>query len=149
MEGATLIYLVRHTEKETGDNPRLTEVGIQRAKDLSDFLKEKKVTGIYSTDYLRTQQTARLTAKMANRGVGSYNPSNLGELADKIKTHTGTILVVGHSNTTPKLVEMLGGNPGEPIGEAWEYDRLYELKLQKGVLVSSEILRYGVACQGE
>ena len=34
-------------------------------------------------------------------------------------------LVVGHSNTTPPLVELFGGDAGPPIDEASEYDRLY------------------------
>lgn len=35
--------------------------------------------------------------------------------------------MVGHSNTTPELVSILGGEPGPPIDEASEYDRLYVL----------------------
>lgn len=141
----TTIYLVRHAEKAKGKNPELTEAGKQRAEDLAAFFKGKTVTEIFSTDYRRTQQTAAPTAKQANRGVGSYSPNNLEEIAERVRKNKGIILIVGHSNTTPELAKILGGDPGEPIVEAWEYDRLYELKLRKGKLISSEILRYGEA----
>ena len=142
----TTIFLVRHAEKETGQNPPLTEAGNQRANDLADRLKEDNITEIFSTDYRRTQLTAQPTAVQFNRGVGSYNPKNLKNFAKKLKNRAnGNILVVGHSNTTPELVELLGGEPGTPIVEAWEYDRLYKLILKKGKLVSSELLRYGVS----
>ena len=40
--------------------------------------------------------------------------------------------MVGHSNTTPALVEALGGDPGSPI-ESLEYDRLYMVTFEGGV----------------
>jgi broad specificity phosphatase PhoE len=141
----TTIYLVRHAEKATGKNPSLTEAGQQRSKDLAAFFKTKNVTEIFSTDYRRTQQTAAPTAKQASRGVGSYSHKKLEEIAEQVKKKKGVILIVGHSNTTPELAKILGGDPGEPIVEAWEYDRLYELKFKKGKFISSEILRYGEA----
>lgn len=139
----TTIYLVRHAEKATGKNPELTEAGQQRAEDLAAFFKGKNVTEVFSTDYRRTQQTAAPTAKQASRGVGSYSHKKLEEIAEQVRKKKGTILIVGHSNTTPELAGILGADPGEPIVEKWEYDRLYELKLRKGKLISSEILRYG------
>ncbi|MFT4759943.1 MAG: putative phosphoglycerate mutase [Paraglaciecola sp.] len=143
----TVIYLVRHAEKETGKNPVLTEAGKQRAEDLAAFFKKKNVTEIFSTDYRRTQQTAAPTARQANRGVGSYRHKKLEEIAGQVRKNKGVILIVGHSNTTPELAKIFGGDPGEPIVEAWEYDRLYKLKLKKGKLLSSEILRYGAECK--
>lgn len=142
-EVTTTIYLVRHAEKATGENPELTEAGEQRAKDLADFLKDKNINEVFSTDYRRTQQTTAPTAKQFSRGIGSYSPNNLEEFAQKLKKHQDKILVVGHSNTTPELVKILGGDPGEPIVEAWEYDRIYVLKFEKDKLISSELLRFG------
>ena len=51
--------------------------------------------------------------------------------------------MVGHSNTTPQLAELLGADPGEPIVEANEYDRLYVIQRKDGVTVSDEIRRFG------
>jgi hypothetical protein len=51
--------------------------------------------------------------------------------------------VVGHSNTTPAAVELLGGEPGAEIDEADEYDRLYILTIATSGEVSTVVLRYG------
>jgi len=51
-------------------------------------------------------------------------------MAAKLKATPGRHLVVGHSNTTPQLTELLGGDGGEPIVEATEYDRLYVVKME-------------------
>jgi len=144
-DAQTIIYLVRHAEKDTGSNPPLTTEGQARAEALAEFLDGKGITEIFSTDYLRTQQTAAPVAQKFNRGVGSYHPNQLKDLANRIRKNKGTILVVGHSNTTPELAEIFGADPGEPIAETWEYDRIYELKLNKGKLESGKILRFGEA----
>lgn len=143
----TTIYLVRHAEKDKGSNPPLTAEGQARAEALAEFLSDKNIKEIFSTDYIRTQQTAAPTAKKNTIDVGSYSPRELADFAQLIQKSKGTILVVGHSNTTPELAEILGADPGEPIVEAWEYDRLYELKFRKGKLVEDNILRFGVISQ--
>ena len=51
--------------------------------------------------------------------------------------------VVGHSNTTPALTELLGGDPGGPIEEKNEYDRLYIVSMSAEGRVSSTLLRFG------
>ena len=56
----------------------------------------------------------------------------------------GSHLVVGHSNTVPELVALLGGDGGPPIDEAGEYDRLYVVTLTANGRVRSELRRYGV-----
>lgn len=38
----------------------------------------------------------------------------------------GVLVIAGHSNTVPLIVETLSGNPVAAIDE-WEYDRLYLL----------------------
>jgi len=58
----------------------------------------------------------------------------------------GRHLVLGHSNTTPQLVEALGGEPGAPI-EEMEYDRLYIVTLMDG-RTSTVLLRFGSPYEG-
>jgi hypothetical protein len=53
----------------------------------------------------------------------------------------GRHFVVGHSDTTPALVEALGGDAGAPIADP-EYDRLYVLTLE-GAGASTVLLRFG------
>jgi hypothetical protein len=52
--------------------------------------------------------------------------------------------VVGHSDTTPELVGLLGGDPGAPIDEPTEYDRLYVVTLGPDGTVTTVLLRYGL-----
>lgn len=140
------IYLVRHAEKQTGDNPALTDAGQTRANTLADLLSDKGLTEIYSTDYKRTLQTAAPIAERTRLEVKLYDASDLEAFAEVLKAKQGVILVVGHSNTTPPLAAALGGAPGTPIDESTEYDRLYVIDLT-GVEPVSRIERFGVRYQ--
>jgi len=53
-----------------------------------------------------------------------YDPKNLPKLVEQLKGKRGRHLVVGHSDTTPAMVELLGGDPGSKINDESEYDRL-------------------------
>lgn len=140
-------YLVRHAEKTTDKlDPGLTEAGKARANALAERLQGVNITAIYSSDYTRTRDTAEPTAQSQNQDIEIelYLPGALSEFAEKLKQETGQILVVGHSNTTGELSELLGGPKGEPIVEATEYDRLYILE-RTGETVTGRIERYGNA----
>jgi len=106
-----MIYLVRHAEKaSSSSDPLLTDCGEQRAKHLSNYLKDKNITKIYSTDFKRTQATAQPTAQQLELSVKLYNPTRLRSLAKLLKKQKQNILVVGHSNTTGKLAGILSNN---------------------------------------
>jgi len=135
--------LVRHAEKtKDKKDPALTKAGSQRAKDLVAALKDVPLTKIYSSDYKRTRNTAAPISAITGLDVVIYNPRDLRGFSKNLLMETGHILVVGHSNTTPQLSELLGGEAGTPIIEATEYDRLYILK-RHGVDIASSINRYG------
>ncbi len=51
------VYLVRHAEKEAGEDPLLTADGNTRAGDLARVLKDRQIARIYVTEYKRTQHT--------------------------------------------------------------------------------------------
>lgn len=143
-----VIYLVRHAEKQLADpankDPDLTEQGQQRAAQLARILRDSGIKSIYSTDYRRTRQTAAPLAEKLQLPVTNYDPADLSALADRLRESSDNTLVVGHSNTTPQLVELLGGDSVSAIDEAREYDRLYILVLRGGK-VTSLLQRYG-AC---
>ena len=135
-------YLVRHAEKElTGDDPVLSAAGYARAEALAAVLSGIKFDGIYSTDTRRTRDTAAPTLAATNLTLQLYNGRALKEFAQELLTLHGNYLIVGHSNTTPQLVEALGGEGGDPIVEADEYDRLYVLTRSSGVMIT-EVRRY-------
>jgi len=150
-----VVYLVRHAEKVTDGgamvvedpkDPPLTVAGEARAAALAELLKEVGITQVWSTDYIRTRETAAPLAKALGLEVMLYNPSDLQGFAETLKARQNeTALVVGHSNTTPALVEALGGDGGMPIDEKAEYDRLYVVSLPSG---ASELMRYGALYTG-
>jgi hypothetical protein len=60
---------------------------------------------------------------------------DLEALATKLRAAEGRILVVGHSNTTPRLVGLIGGEHGTDIAVD-EYDRLYIVVTGSGAPVT-------------
>ena len=108
----TIIYLVRHAEKETGKDPVLNEKGMQRSGDLMRLMLDKHVSRIYVTQYRRTQITADSLSKRMRIDTVHYTADTTGnDLVSKInekKDWGKTILVVGHSNTIPALIRKLG-----------------------------------------
>jgi phosphohistidine phosphatase SixA len=140
-----VVFLVRHAEKQTtGEDPALTEAGRQRAEALARVLTDAGVRAVYSTDFARTRDTAVPTATRVGAGIRIYDAAALEMLARDLKRPGARSLVVGHSNTTPELVGLLGGEPGPPIDEASEYDRLYVVMIGVDGAVSTVLLRYGL-----
>ena len=139
----TRLFLVRHAEKETGPDPALTPAGEARAAALAERLAAEGVTEIWSTDTRRTQSTARPLATARGLAVQVYDPGALPSFANQLGDTPGVKLVVGHSNTTDALAALIGADPGPPIDEATEFDRLYVITITDGYQVSSQIERYG------
>ena len=109
----TTYYLIRHAEKDRSDpnnsDPNLTEEGIQRAKNWATFFKNVDLDKIYSTDYNRTLQTVVFVAEQKGITVQSYDPSSLYSDDFEQTTKGETVLIVGHSNTTPQFVNAIIG----------------------------------------
>lgn len=125
----TTIYLVRHAEKITNSDtkdPELTAIGKFRAQNIAKQLSQVGITEIYSTQFKRTLQTAKPLANFLNFEIKDYDPSKLVEFAKQVQTMQGHILIVGHSNTTPKLTSLLSGQKIKLIAED-EYDNLYQV----------------------
>ncbi|MHC4996538.1 MAG: phosphoglycerate mutase family protein [Planctomycetota bacterium] len=138
-----VIFLVRHAEKQIGpEDPALSRGGRKRAEVLARLLQDAGIDSIYSTDFKRTRDTAAPLAMRLGLEVTIYDPAKLGDLAASIKQRGGRCLVVGHSNTTPELVDLLGGEPGAAIDEESEYDRLYVITIAPDGTVVTVLLRY-------
>lgn len=130
----TLVLVVRHAEKLVAaadaapvEDPPLTAAGEARAAALADALADARVAAIYSTPFRRTRATAAPLAARAGVEIISYAPDTPAiELAGRVlREHRGrTVLVVGHSNTVPDIVEAFSGTRVEAIEDAM-YGRLY------------------------
>lgn len=143
-DSTVIVYLVRHAEKaDDGTNdPPLTIAGQIRGQTLARLLKDADVQTVFSTDLKRTRETGRPLADTRDLELEFYDPSDLQSFAETVRSMPGTHLVVGHSNTTPVLVDLLGGDPEGTIDEM-EYDRLYMLVFESGRPAVSVLLRYG------
>ena len=72
-------------------------------------------------------------------------PTTRGHALPTHRFHQGgRHLGVGHSNTTPRLVELLGGKPNSVINEG-EFDRLYIVTIERDGAASSVMMHYGKA----
>lgn len=104
----TSYFFIRHAEKNRSDatnkNPNLTEQGKDRAVYWSKVLSSVKFDAVYSTNYNRTIQTATPTALSNNLEIQFYNPREMYNQEFQNNTKGKTVLIVGHSNTTPMFV---------------------------------------------
>lgn len=134
------IYLVRHAEKAaTGKDPELTADGQARARNIAAMLRHTGITHVFSTPFVRTRATAQPLAQHMAVEVETYDPREPKALVEKVRSLSGAVLVVGHSNTVPELVRLFGGTPGADIADD-EYDRLYQLTPATGGAVATVLL---------
>ena len=141
------LILLRHAEKvDDSRDPELSKTGRERAKQLGILMRDTAIQQIHSSDFKRTRDTVAPLAEKRNIEVVKYDPRKLQAFAENLKTKSGVHLIVGHSNTTPELVELLGGVPGDAIDEASEFDRLYILTVPEKGDVITLVLRYGEPC---
>lgn len=109
----TTFYLIRHAEKDRSNpdaiDPELNQDGLGRAMHWAEILNEVALDAIYTTDFERTIMTAAPTSVKKDITVQYYDPDTLQVeqfLADNLGKN---VLVVGHSNSTPELVNKLIG----------------------------------------
>ena len=142
-----VIFLVRHAEKlDESPIPRSTRPAALVPRRSRLFSPTPGIAHILSSDYLRTLDTAAPLAERLGLETALYDPRDLPGLAARILEKPGRYLVVGHSNTTPKLAELLGGDSKGPITDE-EYDRLYILT-RRNAKTTTTLLRYPGAVSG-
>lgn len=108
----TIYYVVRHAEKDTGRDPKLSEAGKIRAGDLYRILKNKRIQKIYTTKYLRSKMTGDSLRIYQHIDTLIYNADTTGNgLVERINLadeKSKSILIIGHSNTVPIIIRKLG-----------------------------------------
>lgn len=126
--------MVRHAEKQlnAGDNPPLNALGAKRAVDLNKILSKKSIVYIYSTNTIRTISTATPLAENKQIKIQIYNGSKADSLINQMKLLHSNTLIVGHSNTVPKLVNMISNSDYLKSDlEDNEYNKLFKIKIYK------------------
>lgn len=140
----TTVILVRHADR-TGNVDVLNSSGTARAQELARILDETNVSVIYTSTANRTQQTAIPLATQLGISITTYDTGNLPSLASEIKSsHKGkVILVVGHSNTVPETINLLGILPTLSDIPHDEYDNLYIVILAQNSIPNLLKMEYG------
>jgi phosphohistidine phosphatase SixA len=129
----TKIYLVRHAEKlDMSMDPPLSKEGEARANALAKRLGNKKIDKIYATLYVRTRLTAKPLSEATGVPISEYASGR--KFCRELKKMDGeTVVVFGHSNRIPEIIEYLCGEKVS-ISED-DYDNLFEITLRDGKAV--------------
>ena len=133
-------YMVRHAEKvSSDDNTSLTTAGHQRARVLCDSLRNKNVTRIFTSDAIRTQQTAQPTVGLLNITPTTYNRNQgVVNLEAQLRALSDpNVLVVGHSDNIPALILALTGTSVTTTADGFipenDFDNFYIIKRERGL----------------
>lgn len=145
-EGTTTFYVVRHAEKllDGSTNPPLTKEGVARSNRLVELLKEVKIAAVYATPYKRTTSTAKPLSIDQNKTIQIYDPSdNAAFLKEALKKYSGrNLLIVGHSNTVPNIVNYLTETQKYQDLEDDEYDKLFKVSVNVSGTSTVEVITF-------
>lgn len=154
----TTVILVRHAEKanKSADTPLHEPKGFRRARALANSVADFGLSAVFASEYLRTQQTVAATASHLGLDDLVVQITDPQQVANEILTHYRgrTVLVAGHSNTVPAIIEALGGpslcpdRGGEIVKDDCripdkQYDNLYMLRIAEDGRIGFLATRYG------
>ena len=104
-------YFIRHAEKDRTNpenpDPELNQNGLDRAIRWAEVFDPIPLDMVYSTNYERTSMTAAPTSIKKDIDIVYYDPNSLDIEEFKATNEGKNVLVVGHSNTTPMLVNKM------------------------------------------
>lgn len=109
----TTLYFIRHAEKDRSNpdnvDPELNQDGLGRAIRWAEVFDFVPLDAIYTTDFERTEMTAAPTAVKKDIVLEYYNLDDLN-IVQFLESNLGKhVLIVGHSNSTPKFVNAVLG----------------------------------------
>jgi len=146
----TIVILIRHADRDVppagapdDPGPSLNDKGIARSRKLVHVLSTADIQAVYTSHFTRAKMTVK-TFLVAHSNLPTVRLDAATELKDHILTHHAgqTVLVVGHSNTVPELIKLLGG-PSLPIIDDCEFDNLFVLVKHSTTKASVSKLKYG------
>jgi len=140
------VILLRHADVDppaggpVPDGLALNAAGQTRAMELARVLGGVGISAVFVSSAQRTQQTAAPLA--ARLGLAAAVLPTDPEVGAGVIAGAGpVVLVVGHSNTVPDLIEALGaGFPGPPLTG---HDDLFVLVRGEAGVATAVRLKYG------
>ncbi|TDR16362.1 winged helix-turn-helix domain-containing protein [Marinicella litoralis] len=138
----TQIYILRHTEKadETSENPVLSPAGIARAKYWKKVLQHTSFDQVFTTEFKRNIQTANLIASNSSVKPEMYYPMSFDVVNFMNQIKGQTVLIIGHSNTIPDMVNRLINETKYPPMSHQNYNILYTITINENGETSSSML---------
>jgi len=137
---ANVIFLVRHAEKESQEHDAVLSVqGKKRAECLARVLHDANIQTIYVSEFTRTQQTARPLAQALGITPKIVPASDIETVVSGSLKQPSGVLIVGHSDTIPEIVNKLTGRTVQVADT--EYDKLI-LVVQEDRKRMPVVLRY-------
>ncbi|MCH7476244.1 MAG: histidine phosphatase family protein [Gemmatimonadetes bacterium] len=121
--------MVRHAEQANeAEDPALTSAGQQRADMLAEFLRDARITGIFTSEAQRTRQTARPLAEALSLTAVEIPRDEVDHLISAVRQQQpeGRVLIVGHSQTIPLILRALGFEDYVEIQQS-EYDNVFQV----------------------
>lgn len=137
----TEIFFLRHADKtsEEEENPHLSELGIYRSKRWQQFFQHINFDQVYTTDYYRNTETASLVLGDEEKKFRLYNPLSFDILKHLKKIQGKKVLIIGHSNTIPDMVNRLVGySQYEPMSHK-NYNFIYQVYIGAKGEISSNL----------
>lgn len=137
-------YFIRHAEKDrsNADNvdPELTQAGLGRAMHWAEILDNVQLDAIYTTDFERTSMTAAPTSVKKDITVQYYNPDEINIEQFKADNLNKKVLVVGHSNTVPDMVNKMIGEDKYSDMDDSDNGSLFIVQIVNGVATDTRLL---------
>ena len=135
----TTLYFIRHAEKDRTDktnrDPHLTDTGQARAEHWNAILKHVNFDAVYSTNYHRTKETASPIANRCKLDLTIYNANDLDGTKLVTSNLGKTVLMVGHSNSTPKFVNSVIGQDNYQDIEDNNNGNLYIVTIVDNIII--------------
>jgi broad specificity phosphatase PhoE len=151
LPAAADVFIVRHAEKKNpkDEQSTLSAAGFKRADDLRRFLSSVMLKAVYHTEFKRTLQTAAPTAAAHKLPPIEVKSDDVKGLAKRLRAlpPEEDVLVVGHSDTVPDLLQELGVSTRVAIGSG-DYDNLFIVAPREKGEPGFHWLHYGDAPAG-
>lgn len=145
-DSATTLIISRHAETSgLGSNPNLSAAGMERANELARILKPNKLNQVYSSNFNRTIQTATPAANNNSLSPIIYDPNNQADWIQNViqNNKNKNVLILGHSNTVPALLNILTGSNQYTLIPDTEYNNLFIVVLSEKGKANVIHMKYG------
>jgi broad specificity phosphatase PhoE len=144
------VFVTRHADREGYEpDPPLTDKGQRQSEALALLLADANLRHIYTTDALRSRQTAAPASRLSGVLPVIVKQQDLDGLVAKVRETLRpdeSTLVVAHRSSVPVIVKALSGKDIKPLGSG-EYTRLVAVTMLADGRAAVVTLRRCESCE--